>query len=147
MGVSSRIVRKILDRDRMIEMERREALDWFRSASSRILRDPALADQVRSALVEELGRIQEFEPFLLDLAEKPELEPQEPTLGMIRDRSLYLTRLIEDLSSRGPAQRKAKLAQIQADYAGCLARLEQTTETITLLEKRAFSELADTLAL
>ena len=147
MGVSGRIVRKIIERDRLIEMEHREALDWFRSASSRFLRDPSLAGEVRRALVEELGRFQEFEPMLIELQEKPDLEPEEPTLEVIRERANYLSQLIEDVSRRGQADRRGRLMQIQAEYTTCLANLELTTASIATLERRIFAELGDTLTL
>lgn len=147
MGVSGRIVHKILERDRLIEMERREALDWFRSASARFLRDPTLADEVRRALVEELGRFQEFEPLLISLEQRPDLEPEEPTLEAIKERARYLAQLVADVSSRGQADRQARLVQIRAEYFACLETLERTTENIATLERRVFQELGDTLAL
>jgi tetratricopeptide (TPR) repeat protein len=147
MGVSGRIVQKILDRDRLIEMERREALDWFRSASARFLRDPSLAGEVRSALVEELGRFQEFEPLLMSIEQRPDLEPEEPTLEVIKERARYLSQLVADISRRGQVDRQARLAQIRADYSSCLETLERTTENIASLERRVFAELGDTLSL
>ncbi|HXU32558.1 MAG TPA: hypothetical protein VN851_18480 [Thermoanaerobaculia bacterium] len=147
MGVSGRIVRKILEEDRLLEMERREVLDWFRSASSRFLRDPSLASEVRRALVEELGRFQEFEPMLIELETKPDFEPEEPTLEVIRERAGYLSRLVAEVSQQAPQERGVRLAQIQSEYAGCLATLERTTACISLLERRVFSELANTIAI
>ncbi len=147
MGVHGRIVRTILERDRLIEMERREALDWFRSASSRFLRDPALASDVRRALVEELGRFQEFEPMLISLQEKPELEQEEPTIQGLRDRAGYLTDLLANVARSGQPERFTRLAQIHGEYAACLSHLEQTAQTISTLERRVFTELADTLTL
>jgi tetratricopeptide (TPR) repeat protein len=147
MGVSGRIVHKILERDRIIEMERREALDWFRSASARFLRDPTLAGEVRHALVEELGRFQEFEPLLISLQQRPELEPEEPTLEEIKERAAYLAQLVADAARKGQSDRHARLAQIRAEYSACLETLERTTENITTLEQRIFAELCDALAL
>jgi tetratricopeptide (TPR) repeat protein len=147
MGVSGRIVHKILEHDRLIEMERREALDWFRSASARFLRDPTLAGEVRRALIEELGRFQEFEPLLISLEQRPELEPTEPTLEVIKERARYLAQLVTDVARRGQADRQARLAQIHTDYSACLETLERTTENIATLERRVFEELGDTLAL
>jgi hypothetical protein len=66
MGVQSRIVRSILEGDRQMQTEHREALDWFRSASIRFLRDPMIAREVRRAVIEELGRFQDFAPMLVD---------------------------------------------------------------------------------
>jgi hypothetical protein len=124
MGVGGRIVRAILERDRLIEMERRDALDWFRSASSRFLRDPTIANQVRSALIEELGRFQEFEPMLISLREQTELETEEPTIEVLRER-----------------------AQIHAEYTACLAALEGASQTMAAIESKVFGELGNTLVL
>lgn len=147
MGVGGRIVRIILERDRLVEMERRDALDWFRSASSRFLRDPALAGDVRRALVEELGRFQEFEPMLISLKEKPELEQEEPTMQGLRDRTRYLADVLARIALGGQTEKFARLAQIQAEYSGYVATLEQAAQNISALERRVFSELADTLIL
>jgi hypothetical protein len=147
MGVRGRIVRAILERDRLVEMEQREALDWFRSASSRFLRDPALAGEVRRALVEELGRFQEFEPMLISLQEKPELEQEEPTIQGLRDRSNYLAELLASIVHGGQPERFTRLTQIHAEYSTCLSKLEEMAQTISTLERRVFSELADALVL
>jgi tetratricopeptide (TPR) repeat protein len=146
MGVSGRIIVKILERDRLIEVERRESLDWFRSASARFLRDPSLAAEVRQALVEELGRFQEFEPMLISLEQRPDLQPEEPTLEIIRERAKYLSQLVADVSKRGQTNR-ARLTQIQAEYAEHLKFLERTIEGLTALERDVIEELGATLAL
>jgi tetratricopeptide (TPR) repeat protein len=145
MGVSGRIVKKILEQDRLIEVERRQALDWFRSASSRLLRDPSLNEEVRTALIEELGRFQEFETLIVDLEEKPDFEPEEPTLDVIRERARYLLNLVTELSKQGQIERQARLQKISADYAAYLQALEHTTENINSLERRVFEELGDIL--
>jgi hypothetical protein len=147
MGAGGRLIRSILERDRMVEIERGNALDWFRSASSRFLRDPALASEVRRALVEELGRFQEFEPTLISLREKPELEQEEPTLQGLRDRAAYLAELLTSIRASDHSDRFARLAQIQAEFNACLKNLESNTQTISALERRAFAELADTLVM
>lgn len=145
MGVSGRIVKKILEQDRLIEVERRHALDWFRSASSRLLRDPSLSNEVRTALKEELGRFQEFEALIVSLEEKPAFEFEEPTLEVIRERARYLLNLVVELSGRGQADRQVRLQKISADYSAYLQTLEHTTENIISLERRVFEELGDIL--
>jgi len=147
MGIVSRIVPKILERDRLIEIERREALDWFRSASARFLRDPSLASEVRSALVEELGRFQEFEPLLIDLEQKPDLEPEEPTLEVIKERARYLSQLMADVGRRGQVEHQARLSQIRGEYVTYLESLERTTENMAALEQRVIKELGEMLSL
>jgi tetratricopeptide (TPR) repeat protein len=147
MGVSGHWVRHILEHDRAVEGERRKALDWFRSASGRFLRDPSLAREVRDALVEELSRFQEFEPMLIQLRENPEFEPSEPTLHIIRERGKYLAQLIAEIMRSGQAERGARLAKIQVEYSNCLAILEQAAANINDLDKRVFRELGDSLNL
>lgn len=147
MGVGGRIVRAILEHDRLIEVERREALDWFRSASSRFLRDPTIAGQVRSALIEELGRFQEFEPMLISLREQPELETQEPTVEVLRERARYLADLVAGFARRGNSDRFARLAQVHAEYTACLTALEGASQTMAAIESKVFGELGDTLVL
>jgi predicted DCC family thiol-disulfide oxidoreductase YuxK len=148
MGVVSRIVPRILERDRLYEMERREALDWFRSASARFLRDPSLAGEVRSALVEELGRFQEFEPLLISLEQKPDLEQEEPTLETLKERARYLAQLVADISGTGrQAEQKADLAQLRNQYLASLETLERTTDGMAELERRVVKELGKMLSL
>ena len=147
MGARGRVPRAILERDRLVEMERSEALDWFRSASARFLRDPALATEVRHALVEELGRFQEFEPMLISLREKPEIESEEPTVQGLRERAAYLSDLLARMARRGEPGKFARLAQIQGEYTVCLSSLELATQTISTLERRVFAELAENLSL
>ena len=43
MGVESRIARRLLDRTHQIEVENREALEWFRSTTVRFLHDPTVS--------------------------------------------------------------------------------------------------------
>lgn len=148
MGVVSRIVPKILEHDRLFEMERRQALDWFSSASARFLRDPTLAGEVRSALVEELGRFQEFEPLLISLEQKPDLEQEEPTLETFKERARYLAQLVADISRTGrQAERQADLMQLRNQYLSSLEMLERTTQDMTELEQRVVKELGKTLSL
>ncbi len=147
MGVRGRMVRAILDFDRLVETERRQALDWFRSASSRFLRDPTLANDMRRALVEELGRFQEFEPLLISLQERPEIEREEPTIQALRERAAYLVALLENFLGSSQSQKYSRLSQIHGEYSASLAHLEQTVEVISGLERRVFCELSETLLL
>ena len=111
MGARSQIIRLILERDRLVEMDRRKALDWFRSASARILRDPTVSGEMRRALVEELGRFQEFQPMLIDLQAKPEQAPEEPTIDMLRERARYLSQLVANVARGGQSERYQRLAE------------------------------------
>jgi tetratricopeptide (TPR) repeat protein len=147
MGVRSQLVRLILERDRLVEADRRRAIDLFRSASARMLRDPTVSNEMRRALVEELGRFQEFQPMLISLQAKPEQESEAPTIEVLRERSQYLSQLVANVARGGQSERFQRLAKIQTEYTACLAQLEQLTQSITALERRAFGELGDALIL
>lgn len=139
------LVRAILELDRRTAMQQREALDLFRSVSARILRDPAVAAEARRVLAEELGRFQEFQPLLIDLQSRPELEPEEPAIETIRERARYLADVAANFARVCPSERAGQLAQIQAEYAACLSKLEHASESLAALEKRAYSVLSHSI--
>lgn len=141
------LVQSILDLDRRTAMQQREALDIFRSMSMRVLRDPAVAAEARRALAEELGRFQEFQPLLIDLQTRPEFDPEEPTIKMIRERGRYLAEVAANAARAGSSECGQQLAQIQNEYAACLSKLEQSSETLAALEKRVFGALSHVLSL
>jgi tetratricopeptide (TPR) repeat protein len=145
-GVRGVWARQIVERDHLIEVERREALDWFRSSSARFLRDPSLAGDVRKALVAEIGRFQEFEPMLIDLASKPEFEPEEPTLAALQERGRYLARLVAHFEQRKDTARHKRLAEVQAAYSTAILTIESQSEQINKLEQSIFRELSYSLS-
>ena len=147
MGCESKFARMILAHDRAVEAERRGVLDLFRSTSTRFLRDPSLTAELRSALVEELSRFQEFEPMLISLQGRPEQEPQEPTVAILRERAKHLSELIESVMRRGEAERCDRLGSLRAEYARSLSALEQSTEALEALERSVIRELGSVLTL
>ena len=148
MGARGRLIRAILEHDRMLDQQRGSALDWFRSASARFLRDPALSGEVRHALLGELGRFQEFAPMLMSLEERPQFAEEEPTLEALRSRAAYLAQLVANVANgTGSIDRLTRLSQLHAEFNACLQALEASSQTIAALERKAFSELADTLAM
>src|SRR4029077_17279655 len=96
MGVEGRIARRLLAEAQAGEMEHREAIECFRSASVRFLHDPTIARQVRQALIEELGRFQDFRPLLLEIESAAESAPREPTISLLRERAGYLEKTVAD---------------------------------------------------
>ena len=59
-GSKGRIARRLLDEARTLELELDEASSGFARPRSGFLHDPTLARPVRQALIEELGRFQDF---------------------------------------------------------------------------------------
>ncbi|MEI9988456.1 MAG: tetratricopeptide repeat protein [Rhizomicrobium sp.] len=147
MGLVSHHARAILMQDQAVEERRRDLLGVFRSASARFLRDPTLAAETRRALVNELGRFQEFEPLLIDLRARPDYEHEEPTVAALRDRARYLSGLLEDVLRRGEMARFERLANLKEEYSGNLRTLEQTMDAIKTLEHTAIVELSSSLAM
>jgi hypothetical protein len=147
MGAESRFARLILARDRAVEADRRGALDQFRSASAHFLRDPSLKEEMRRALVEELGRFQEFEPMLISLQEKEEFDYQEPSVAALRERAKYLVNLMDSARMRGDGARYGRLDTLRTEYTRALATLENASKTIEGLERSVMVELGSALTM
>jgi tetratricopeptide (TPR) repeat protein len=145
MGAEGRIARRLLEAARADEREHREAMDWFRSASSRFLHDPTLAASVRQALIEELGRFREFQPLLIDLQSTAELEPREPTLRLLRERAGYLEKAVSELAARKAGELAPKVQELLADYRRVVAGLDTSTGRINELERKLVQEFGNLL--
>ncbi len=141
MGAEGRIVRRLVEQIRSVQQEHREALEWFRSTSTRFLHDATLAPVVRQALIEELGRFQEFQPLLLDLESAPDLEPREPTLRLLRERAGYLEAMAADLAARkGPAA-GPHFHELRKDYQRLIAGIDSMTGQMTEIERKLVQEV------
>ncbi len=140
MGVEGRIARRLLETARVSELEREEALDWFRSASVRFLHDPTLARPVRQALIEELGRFQEFQPLLIDIESTVEPQPREPTLRLVRERAGYLEKTVSDLAARKADTVSPRLQDLLRDYQGLIVRLDDSTSRMAEIESKLVQE-------
>jgi hypothetical protein len=141
LGVEGRIARRLLEQARALEIERNDAMEWFRSASSRFLHDPTVATQVRQALIEELGRFQEFQPLLLNLASSVDLEPREPSLRLIRERAGYLDKMVANLSDRRGDNIGPRLHELRDDYKQLIASLDASTGRMAEIERRLVQEV------
>jgi hypothetical protein len=141
MGVESLIARRILDRARLVERENRDVLDWFRSTSARFLHDPTLSESVRKALVEELGRFQEFRPFLLDLENLEDLAPREPTVRLLRERAAYLEKMVADLEARKTTGVNPRLLSLHREYARLIAGLDNSSVMLADIERQIVQEV------
>lgn len=142
MGATSLVARRILERDRLLELQQRETLAWFRSKSARFLRDPTLKRQVRDALVEELGRFQQYQPLLLDLEASPSDEPSEPTVATLRDRAKYIGELAAYMLQHPGRSDLSRLTALRAEYARVVQALEDSSTKLSVLEKDVVMEVS-----
>jgi len=86
--------------------------------------------------------------MLMSLEERPQFAEEEATLEGLRTRGAYLSQLIANVGSTSASnERAARLSQIYTEFNACLKTLEAGSQTITALERKAFSELADTLVM
>jgi tetratricopeptide (TPR) repeat protein len=145
MGVESRIARRLLESERRIEAENRDALEWFRSTAGRFLHDPTVSAHVRQALVEELGRFQGFQPLLLELDRQTELEPQEPTIRLLRERAGFMQEMVTDFAARKPAAVQAEFDQLRQEYVRLIAALDSSSHRMSEIERRLVQEIGKTV--
>ena len=145
MGVDSRVALRILDRDRRVAAESQEALEWFRSTTGRFLQDPTVTAHVRQALVEELGRFQGFQPLLLELDRQTDMEPQEPTLRLIRERAGYMQQMVAEFATRKPAAAQAEFEQLRQEYAKLIMALDSSSGRMAEIERKMVQEIGRTV--
>jgi tetratricopeptide (TPR) repeat protein len=141
MGVEGRIARRLLVEAQAVEMEHREAIEWFRSASVRFLHDPTIARQVRQALIEELGRFQEFQPLLLEIESAVESAPREPTVSLLRERAGYLEKTVGDLAARKSSNAGPRIHELLKNYQQLIAGLDDSAGRIGEIERKLVQEL------
>jgi tetratricopeptide (TPR) repeat protein len=141
MGVEGRIARRLLGEAQAVEMEQREAIECFRSASVRFLHDPTIARPVREALIEELGRFQEFQPLLLDIQSAALPTPREPTIRLLRERAGYLEKTVADLAARKSSSAGPRLQELVKSYQHLIAGLDDSAGRIGEIERKLVQEL------
>ncbi|WP_163995575.1 hypothetical protein [Pyxidicoccus caerfyrddinensis] len=140
MGVRSPLVRRLREEERRHEQERRELLDSFLGVSSRFLTDAMVQPRVRKALVEELGRFQDFQPLLAELGAATDVEPRSPTLQALRERARYLQDVAVRFATRnGPEA--LHLKEAGREYAALLDGLERSTGRLEELEQRVMESM------
>jgi tetratricopeptide (TPR) repeat protein len=141
MGVEGRIARRLLGEAQAVEMEHREAIECFRSASVQFLHDPTIARQVRQALIEELGRFQDFQPLLLEIESAVEPAPREPTVSLLRERARYLEKTVADLASRKSSNAGPRIHELLKNYQQIIAGLDDSAGRIGEIESKLVQEL------
>jgi tetratricopeptide (TPR) repeat protein len=144
MGVRSERARALVAEARRAELERQELLQMFRSAAARFLTDPTVARHVRAALVEDLGRFEDFRPVLVDLQAAGALDADataSPTMQSLRDRARFLHGIATDVTRRrDPADVQALTATHQ-EYARLVASLDGSAGRLEALEKTVMEQL------
>jgi hypothetical protein len=145
LGSRSRVARRIHERAQHLEMENREALEWFRTMASRFLHDPTVSMQVRNALMEELGRFQGAQPMLLGLEFFADTSPREPTLSLVKERAEYLEKLVADFAARKADGPGPEFDQLRKEYAGLVGALQSSLGRMTEVERRLVQAIGNTI--
>jgi|GEM_PF-2707148 len=141
LGLNSRVVHRLLERDRTLEASRRQLLERFLTASSRFLDDPTLRPQVRRALLEELGQFREFQPVLLEVASVPDIEPKSPTIELLRERALYVDGLAKEANGGRRPDLAPRFEDLHRNYSSQLATLESSAKQLEELERNIMIEV------
>jgi hypothetical protein len=144
MGVRSPRARHLLGEVRRIERERKELLAMFRSASAQFLADPAVAATVREALIEELGRFDEFRPVVLDLQASGALDAPpagEVTVGALRERAAFVGGIALEVVSRTDPAASRELAELHRELAALINNVDTSAIRITALERTVMERM------
>ncbi|MEP7121863.1 MAG: hypothetical protein ABJE95_13165 [Byssovorax sp.] len=141
MGVKSEIVRRWLEQDRRRELERHDLLDAFRGTAARFLSDSMVSPRVREALLEELGRFQEFRPLLVDLEQGGAVGQQSPTLAALRERALYLQDAASQVTALRSGAEGPRLLAAQAEYGVLVEQLDQASARLSDLDRRVMEDI------
>lgn len=144
MGVRSPRARALLADARRAEQERKELLQMFRSASAKFLSDPQVGVSVRQALIEELGRFDEFRPVVLDLQESGALDAQpsgEITVTALRERAAFVGGIASEVVRRAEPAAVQKLADIHRELTSLANNVETSSTRIAALERQVMEQL------
>lgn len=144
MGVRSPRARALLAEARRVEQERKELLAMFRSASARFLSDPAVGIQVRKALIEELGRFDEFRPVVLDLQDSGALDAppaQEITVTALRERAAFVGGIASEVVRRADPAAVGKLTEIHRELTALANNVDTSATRIASLERAVMEQL------
>lgn len=141
MGTTSRIARRLLELDRSRETERTALLSHFRGAATRFLGDAMVDPKVRAALLEELGRFQDFRPVLVDLDNQAEIGHEAPTLAALKERVQYIQGVAATAENRMPPDTTKALRAIRDEYDAVVNTLESSASRVSDLERRVMEEV------
>jgi tetratricopeptide (TPR) repeat protein len=144
MGVRSPRVRGLLAEARRIERERKELLAVFRRGAARYLSDPAVAARVREALIEELGRFDEFRPVVLDLQASGALDAPgtgEVTVGALRERAAFVGSIAFEVVGRADPAAVRGLADVHRELTSLVNNVDTSATRIAALERAVLEQL------
>ena len=144
LGVRSRRARTLLADARRAETQRKELLALFRSSSTRFLSDPTLGSQVRCALIEELGRFDEFRPVVLDLQETGALTPVpsgEVTLNGVHERATFVAHVAAEFTRHTNGAAGAALIELERELGALAAQVDSSTRRIVTIEHAIMEQL------
>ncbi len=144
MGVRSPRARALLAEARRAEVERKELLAMFRSASARFLSDPSVGVAVRKALIEELGRFDEFRPVVLDLQDSGALDAQaagEVTVTALRERAAFVGGLASEVVRRADPHAVQRLGEIHRELTALANNVDTSATRIAALERAVMEQL------
>ena len=144
MGVRSPRARALLAEARRAELERKELLSMFRSASARFLSDPAVGVAVRKALIEELGRFDEFRPVVLDLQDSGALDAPpagEVTVTALRERAAFVGGIASEVVRRSDPAAVGKLSEIHRELTALANNVDTSATRIAALERAVMEQL------
>ncbi len=144
MGVRSAKARGLLAEVRRAELERKDLLAMFRSAAARFLSDPAVGQQVRRALIEELGRFDEFRPVVLDLQDSGALDSSaagEITISALRERAEFVQGVAAEVVRRSDPAAAQKLSELHRELASLAANVDSSATRIATLERSVMEQL------
>ncbi|HEX7835916.1 MAG TPA: hypothetical protein VF469_00560, partial [Kofleriaceae bacterium] len=144
MGVRSPRARGLLAEARRIERERKELLAVFRRGAARYLSDPAVAARVREALIEELGRFDEFRPVVLDLQASGALDAPgtgEVTVGALRERAAFVGGIASEVVGRADPAAVRGLAEVHRELTSLVNNVDTSATRIAALERAVLEQL------
>lgn len=141
LGTRSPTALRLVDQERAREEHRQDLMHHFIGVSGRFLSDSTVTSQIRRALLEELGRFQDFAPVLLEIDQMVESEQQAPTVQSLGERSRYLETLLEDALGHQDLNLADQLSPLREEYRRCLEALEGAAARITQLDRRVLSDL------
>jgi hypothetical protein len=144
MGVRSPRARNLLIEARRAERERKELLAMFRAASARFLADPAISVAVRKALIEELGRFDEFRPVVLDLQESGALDAAplgEVSVTQLRERAAFVGGVASEVVRRADPAAAGKLSEIHRELTALANNVDTSATRIAALERAVMEQL------
>jgi len=96
---------------------------------------------VRAALLEELGRFQDFRPVLVELDHQAEIGHEAPTLAALKERVSYIQDVAATAEGRMPPDATRTLRAIRDEYDALVATIEHGATRVSELERRVMEEV------